>query len=192
MDSSAILMPSIIELLAEEAVDLKQLDLISVGIGPGSFTGVRTSVVTARALALALNKPLMGINTLEAIAANYETGVAVIINAYKNYVFMGIYNNYKPLTQPVCITLAEISTYLGNLACPIDLIVIDDSLLSAIGKLNFNFSPINLASLNIASCQMRVIYHKLIDDSDANLLTKFDFHKVLPLYLKEASVTLKN
>ncbi len=192
MDSSAILMPLIIELLNEQSFDLKQLDLISVGIGPGSFTGVRTSVVTARALALALNKPLVGINTLEAIAANYESGVAVIINAYKNYVFIGIYNNYQPLTSPVCITLAEISTYLNNLVCPIDLIVIDDSLLLAIGELNFNFSPINLASLNIATCQMRVIYHKLIDESDENLIIKFDFHKVLPLYLKEASVTLKN
>ena len=65
---SDLLFPKLSHLMRATRLTHKDIDLIAVNIGPGSFTGVRVGVASARALAQGLNKPIIGISGLEAIA----------------------------------------------------------------------------------------------------------------------------
>ncbi len=62
------LLPVIDDLLHEAGQARSDIDAVAVGIGPGSFTGLRIGVATGQGLARALNKPLVGISTLDIIA----------------------------------------------------------------------------------------------------------------------------
>ena len=189
-DTSAVLMPLVVELIDSQNLTLKDFDILAVGVGPGSFTGVRTGVVTARALALASFKPLMGINTFEAISSIYQKKIAIVLNAYKNFVFIAVYDKFKPVLNPVCVNYSEILEYLEPNLKTCDLLVLDNTL-SLDLNLPLSTQYLDLNSINLASCQIDVICNNLncLELGDLNL--KFSYTKIQPLYLKEASVTMK-
>ena len=66
--SNQMLLPEIDKLMKKSKVQNASLSAVCVGRGPGSFTGVRIALATAKGITTALSLPLIGINTLEAIA----------------------------------------------------------------------------------------------------------------------------
>jgi len=65
-------LPLIAQLLERSGTSWAQLERIAVGVGPGSFTGLRIGIATARALGQALAVPLVGISTLESLTVSLE------------------------------------------------------------------------------------------------------------------------
>ena len=66
------------ELLAEAEVEPESVDGLAVGTGPGSYTGLRMGLVTARTLSFSLGAPVAGVSTLDALAAGTADAVPVI------------------------------------------------------------------------------------------------------------------
>lgn len=88
------------------------LTRLAVTVGPGSFTGIRVGVAAARGLALALDLPLTGITTLEALAAQTRIrhpGRAVLaaLDARRGEVYVQVFDaDGRPLAGPRAMTLA--------------------------------------------------------------------------------------
>jgi tRNA threonylcarbamoyladenosine biosynthesis protein TsaB len=102
------------ELLAAEGLNYNDLDAIAVSCGPGSYTGLRIGISTAKGLCFALDKPLIAIETLEAMAYGAINDPAIntddlllcpMIDARRMEVYTAIFNDKGERVQP---TTAEI------------------------------------------------------------------------------------
>ncbi|CAM3183803.1 tRNA (adenosine(37)-N6)-threonylcarbamoyltransferase complex dimerization subunit type 1 TsaB [Lactiplantibacillus plajomi] len=99
---SSTLLPIIEQSLAQAGIAPEALDRIVVAAGPGSYTGLRIGVTTAKTLAFTLDKALVGVSSLAALAANVLTEgqlVAPLFDARRENVFTGLYRieNQRPV-----------------------------------------------------------------------------------------------
>ena len=87
------ILPLTKSLLEKAKITIKDIDVIAVSKGPGSYTGIRVGVSMARALGQILNKPLIGVNSLEpfAFAKDDSYVVCPIFNARRKQIYGGAY-----------------------------------------------------------------------------------------------------
>lgn len=91
---SQTLMPMIEEVAKLINLDLQELDAIAVANGPGSFTGLRIGVATAKGLAHALDLPIIPVKTLDALAYNIgytDKVICPMMDARRNQVYTALY-----------------------------------------------------------------------------------------------------
>src|SRR5690606_23628373 len=101
------------------------VDLIAVGRGPGSFTGLRVGIATARGLSLSLGIPARGVCTLDAlargIAAASEGGepALAVLDGFRGEVFAALYSpRGERLWEPFVCRPRELAARLGELSEP--------------------------------------------------------------------------
>lgn len=97
--------PLVQQVLADAGIAFAALDRITVTTGPGTFTGVRIGLAFARGLGLALNIPVIGIDTLTAIAANEDHTVPrlVVADARKDEVYAALIDAEGHVLQPPAV-----------------------------------------------------------------------------------------
>lgn len=102
------LAPIVAELVTEAGVAIGDLDRIAVTVGPGTFTGLRVGIAFARGLGLALEVPVIGISTTEAVAAASGASLNVGVHAAAlDDVYIEAYRNGEQLLRPVAMPLIE-------------------------------------------------------------------------------------
>ncbi|MEA2102713.1 MAG: tRNA (adenosine(37)-N6)-threonylcarbamoyltransferase complex dimerization subunit type 1 TsaB [Thermodesulfobacteriota bacterium] len=123
------LLPAIDTAMDQTGIKKDQIDIIAVSLGPGSFTGIRIGIATAKGLGYALDCPVTGIPTLDIIARGASRDalpsslpIMPVLDARKGEVFCALYTSTgKPLHGPVnirpekTVPMAEGHTlFIGN------------------------------------------------------------------------------
>jgi tRNA threonylcarbamoyladenosine biosynthesis protein TsaB len=95
----AAIVPSIERALAEAKLERRAIDLLVAGVGPGSYTGLRVGIATAKALAFALKRPAVGVASFDALAASLDAAalagarsLVVAADARRERLYAGVYN----------------------------------------------------------------------------------------------------
>lgn len=118
---SQTLMPMIAQVVSMTETDLESLLAIAVSGGPGSFTGLRIGSATAKGLALALEKPIIHVPTLDAMAYNLYGSrdlIVPIMDARRSQVYTGLYTfegeNLKILKESCAMDINELLELIGS------------------------------------------------------------------------------
>ncbi|WP_028784547.1 tRNA (adenosine(37)-N6)-threonylcarbamoyltransferase complex dimerization subunit type 1 TsaB [Thalassobacillus devorans] len=99
---SVRLMPAIDQLMKETAMTPSDLDRIVVAKGPGSYTGVRIGLTTAKSMGWALNIPVVGVSSLEVLAYQgmfFDGYICPFFDARRGLVYTGLYNQEMQLVK---------------------------------------------------------------------------------------------
>ena len=114
------LMPMIENMLGLSDLNVREIDAIAVCEGPGSFTGLRIGMATAKAIAHVNDIPVIGVNSLEALAANMnlcDKKICSILDAQRNQVYTGRYQyEGTKLVERKEIGIQQIDELLEELA----------------------------------------------------------------------------
>jgi len=111
---SEILIPTVESMLKDINWTIQDVDLIAVGLGPGSFTGLRIGVATVKAIQAACSSKIIGVPTMDAIAINApkdKKRVAPFLDAHKGKIYTCIYERsgetFKRITEYLLVQADE-------------------------------------------------------------------------------------
>ena len=113
------LMPMIENMLKISEINVNDMDIIAICQGPGSFTGLRIGMATAKALSHVNNLPIVGVNSLELLAGNMDLSdkkICSILDAQRTQVYMGQYKfENNKLVEIKSVDVVEIDELLEEL-----------------------------------------------------------------------------
>ncbi len=149
---SQTLLPMLSEAAHMIELDLNTVDAIAVAGGPGSFTGLRIGSATAKGLGLALDKPLVHVPTVDALAFNLygcSDYICPMMDARRSQVYTGIYRfeggDFRVIAQQRPVAVAEIAEELNALGGPVvflgDGVPVYRGELEKLMKVSYHFAP---------------------------------------------------
>ena len=152
---SQTLLPMLDELADMIELDLNTLDAIAVAGGPGSFTGLRIGSATVKGLALALDKPVIQIPTVDALAYNlcgHRNLVCPLMDARRNQTYTGLYqfdgNQMQVIKEQCAVEIAAIVAEINNIGKPVvflgDGVAVFRDYIAEHCKTGYTFAPAHL------------------------------------------------
>lgn len=128
---SSQLMPIIDQTIKTSGLDINDIDRIVVAEGPGSYTGLRIAVTTAKTLAYAINAELIGVSSLALLAQNdtQDGVIAPFFNARQGNVFAGVYDKkgseLKTLIEDQHISFEDLLNQINQIGKSVNFITTD-------------------------------------------------------------------
>ena len=110
------LAPMTRRVMEDAGLRFDQVDRIATTVGPGSFTGLRVGIAFAKGLAQALDRPAVGVGTLQALAAGQEGLVFVAIDARRDQVYVQGFEDGRALMAPDALAVETAAARLAELA----------------------------------------------------------------------------
>ncbi|RKI29310.1 tRNA (adenosine(37)-N6)-threonylcarbamoyltransferase complex dimerization subunit type 1 TsaB [bacterium 1xD8-6] len=187
---SQTLLPMIDQVVKMSGIGLEELDGIAVAAGPGSFTGLRIGSSTAKGMALALNKPIIPVPTLEGMAyrmAGFGGVICPLMDARRSQVYTGIYrmsgSRMECLLEQCAVDILDIAAKVNELnenvvflgdGVPVHRAVLEEKI-----KVSYQFAPLHLnrqSAASVAALGMIYMEEGKIEDAKD--------HK--PIYLRQS------
>jgi tRNA threonylcarbamoyladenosine biosynthesis protein TsaB len=186
------LMPLLNNLLIESGIERETLDAIAVAAGPGSFTGLRIGVSTARALAQGLSIPAVPACTLEALAEAVptpDTLICPILDARRNQVYTALYRReirsphaLRTVIEPAALTLDELVSELKAYDQPV--IFLGEGLNSYTSALEKALPPERAVITTAPFRLCRASSVALVGQRLLAANPKASYNELLPIYLR--------
>ena len=172
------------ELCDEQKIKLSQLDGVAVSIGPGSFTGLRIGLSTAKGLCCALEKPLIAVSTFESIAKSVImlhpkcAKVIVCIDAKQREYYIGMYEqNDKTVREALPVQIGILSSALAT-ASENTVIVTDH-----IDEVKKESGDSIIVENLLQHCRGDIVASMAIEKFNAEEITNWE--QIEPMYLKD-------
>lgn len=176
------LMPLIDSVLKRNSLDIKDIEMLSCCVGPGSFTGIRIGVATIKPMAEVLNIKIASVTSLEVLAKNVENAETIVslIDARNNQVYCGIfdekYNKKEEYLADDINNVIEVLKKYENIALTGNGTILHKELLMQ------NLNNPNFCSENKQSAKNcgKIGYKKFIENNLCNSDT------IIPIYLRKS------
>jgi tRNA threonylcarbamoyladenosine biosynthesis protein TsaB len=110
------LAPMAARVMAQAGLTFADLRRIGVTVGPGSFTGLRVGLAFAKGLSAALDIPLVGVGTLEALAAEADGLVFAAVDARRDQVYIQGFEDGRALMAPDAVDVGTAAARLAEIA----------------------------------------------------------------------------
>lgn len=159
---SQTLLPMLDEVVRMIDLDLNTIDAIAISGGPGSFTGLRIGSATAKGLGLALDKPLIHIPTIDALAYNlfgHRDMVCPLMDARRNQTYTGLYEFEQGVMNTVreqcAVGIDEIIAHINQMNRAVvflgDGVPVFESYIRENCKVPYSFAPAHMNKQRAAS-----------------------------------------
>lgn len=107
-DHAKYMVDRVEQIIKRNRLTIDDIDQIVVGVGPGSYTGIRIAVMVAKMLGFTKNIPVFTVSSLYFMTSGYEGKIAALIDARRGYVFANIHENGHIMLDDTYVLLDEL------------------------------------------------------------------------------------